>query len=210
MNAPSLIPVVALSEFELNTRFENARSHIEPIMEEFKLEVDRLDGSSIENDKFMEMLYKYVDKVMEHISPLSVCQSGCSNCCKLNVSVSIMEAEYIESKTGHKYNRKAREFTQQRRGENSGKLLSNCPFLNVNTRTCSIYEYRPLSCRMFLTFDSADHCKTVNSTHKIFSTESSPAFTQVLISLLKSVNKQQRLRFNISEIRELFKKVKQK
>ncbi|PHS22040.1 MAG: hypothetical protein COA84_14260 [Robiginitomaculum sp.] len=102
-------------------------------------------------------IYGLIDKVMEEtVYPYAMCQSGCAHCCKIPVSVSAIEAGYIHQVTGKKL---------------IGKPVDDigyCPFLDLDTAKCSIYEVRPIECRSFASMDSLEGCEDPTIKHMMF------------------------------------------
>jgi len=84
----------------------------------------------------LEQLYTLMDDLYSFFSQYTPCRKGCCYCCYIEVSVSSLEAEYIERKTGIK--RVLNSGIREIRG-------TPCPFLDNGT--CSIYQYRPFVCR---------------------------------------------------------------
>jgi len=101
--------------------------------------------------KLVETLFAYADG---HV----VCKAGCAYCCHLKIEVSRLEAEYIGEKTGVI---PARLVEVVRRDPHAFSEQTPCPFLKKGM--CSIYEYRPLICRMHVSMDVDDYwCRFEN------------------------------------------------
>lgn len=78
----------------------------------------------------------------------SACRKGCSHCCHIGVCVSRQEAKMIALATGNRLN-------EVRTGIHSHIAIgydNPCPFLVEGT--CSIYEHRPIMCRIQLNMDA--------------------------------------------------------
>jgi uncharacterized protein len=84
----------------------------------------------------LDKLYTYMDELYTYVAKFTPCQKGCSFCCYNEVSVSLLEAEYIEKHTGIKrsFNLDIKDFPG-----------TPCPFLKYSA--CSIYKHRPFVCR---------------------------------------------------------------
>lgn len=84
----------------------------------------------------LRMLYDFIDELNEFISKYTPCHKGCDNCCYIQVSISSLEAQYIQLKTGVPYRDKQ---------ISAVKINTPCPFLKDHC--CSIYQHRPYVCR---------------------------------------------------------------
>jgi len=97
--------------------------------------------------KLVEVL-NTADKIFDHASKFAACARGCGHCCYVSVPITEFEAHYIGDKLGLKPN----EVKQNKRSDL--KVFGShtpCPFLHNGE--CSIYEVRPLTCRMHMNFD---------------------------------------------------------
>ena len=97
--------------------------------------------------KLVEVL-NTADKIFDHASKFAACARGCGHCCHVSVPITKFEAHYIGDKLGLKPN----EVNQNKRPDL--KVFGShtpCPFLRNGE--CSIYEVRPLTCRMHMNFD---------------------------------------------------------
>lgn len=95
----------------------------------------------------------------------AACRSGCSHCCNIAVGLSKTEAQQIADEIGRPLNKGAGRVVGsaewQSRAEVDMKFYGvPCTFL-VDGK-CSIYEFRPLACRLQLNMDFDDLlCKLV-------------------------------------------------
>jgi Fe-S-cluster containining protein len=108
----------------------------------------------IENSSLKSKLgkvYKLVDELGEAATPFTACKKGCSACCKMNASISSMEAEQIALYSSKKLNQLKQAIVHDI-GHFSGVA---CPFLIDDT--CSIYTARPYVCRANVTFDTTSY-----------------------------------------------------
>ena len=83
----------------------------------------------------LRRLYDLFDELGEHVADFTSCGAGCADCCRMPVSVSELEIEYIETETGIK-----RSLSPIAR-----EGIGDCPFLKEHR--CSIYHARPFLCR---------------------------------------------------------------
>ncbi len=123
----------------------------------------------------LKEFYHFVQEIMSNVSLLYKdieCKSGCSRCCKFYGSPHVFDSEWenIKDYVEQNMNEKQKKRVQQKLKESvdslkqaiednvsentddnsfgvSSFLLSECPFLYKNM--CSIYEARPLMCRVF-------------------------------------------------------------
>ncbi|HEC0150777.1 TPA: YkgJ family cysteine cluster protein, partial [Escherichia coli] len=53
---------------------------------------------SVKNNPFLEisLIYGFLDTFGEFASTFTVCQKGCSACCKIGVEMTALEASFIE------------------------------------------------------------------------------------------------------------------
>ena len=97
--------------------------------------------------KLQEIL-RTADQIFGYAGKYAACARGCGHCCHVHVPIADFEAAYI----AHHVGIKALPLKQSKhhdRMEYSGE--TPCPFLK--NEECSIYEHRPLTCRMHLNFD---------------------------------------------------------
>lgn len=95
----------------------------------------------------MTIAYNGIDTINNFSGPSFPCKKGCSACCSYDVLITSFEAEYIMLKTSRPINRN-NNYSQNNN--------TTCPFLKDNL--CSIYNYRPMICRMYHTLDSPEKC----------------------------------------------------
>lgn len=89
-------------------------------------------------------LLQLADRVTQAAAPHVACHKGCAQCCRISVVTTEWEARHIGKAIGRaparvRKSRQREELVQQYFGV-------ACPFLAAET--CSIYEHRPLSCRI--------------------------------------------------------------
>ncbi len=118
-----------------------------------------LTASSTTKNPFsdLEKIYSFLDSYGIFVKTFSVCSKGCSACCKNDVFITSLEANYIA--------KKAKISTKKTVKSTSKHSNTPCPFLKNNS--CSIYSYRPFNCRTFFTLDNPKYCNTGDS-HQIY------------------------------------------
>lgn len=93
-------------------------------------------------------LMTYLGNIAE---PYVACKKGCSSCCKMNVTISQIEANLIGEKTGKRVNQLSKSINH-----NSDEFIGiSCMFLKDGL--CSIYDNRPFVCRKHLWFDTSPY-----------------------------------------------------
>ncbi len=99
--------------------------------------------------KKLEELYLLMDDIYAFVGKFTPCHKGCDACCHIEVSISSLEAEYIENKLG---------ISQTRNLSRKSFLGTPCPFLRQSA--CSIYKYRPFACRRNVAlFNNPEWCR---------------------------------------------------
>jgi len=107
-----------------------------------------LNNSAIHPSVQLNAAYEYLDKFSVFVKTFASCGKGCAHCCKIDVHITTLEADYIQRKTGITYDRGHVVTT--------GHFLS-CPFLS-NDEGCGIYHHRPLVCRIYHATGAPDNC----------------------------------------------------
>jgi tetratricopeptide (TPR) repeat protein len=114
-------------------------------------------------------LFKKIAKFYQDLEPYlvqvkgNVCREcSCSECCTFaarggNHAVAEMEFDYIEKyyqKKGYPQGdvEQFKDYLSRRRNEKKELIYSICPFFDEKQYGCSIYEARPLSCRLYGSF----------------------------------------------------------
>ena len=97
--------------------------------------------------RLMEVL-NTADQIFDHAGKFAACARGCGHCCHVSVPITDLEARYM----GEHLNIKPVELKLSVKHELSEYgSHTPCPFLANGE--CSIYEVRPLTCRMHMNFD---------------------------------------------------------
>jgi uncharacterized protein len=88
------------------------------------------------------------DQIFDQAGKFAACARGCGHCCHVSVPITSLEAKFI----GERLNVQQVDLKQSIKHELSEfGSHTPCPFLANGE--CSIYEYRPLTCRMHMNFD---------------------------------------------------------
>lgn len=99
----------------------------------------------------LQKIYSLMAELGKAAEPYVACGKGCSGCCQMNVTVSQLEANFIENETGIKPAR----VTRSVRHPPDEFMGVPCPFLKEGS--CSIYEARPYPCRKHISFDTSSY-----------------------------------------------------
>jgi len=138
-------------KFSLKERIARASSdYPKYLVDAFLLMRKRVEKLS-DPMEVVQGVYDFLDLHGEYVSSFTVCSKGCSHCCKIDVGVSGVEADYISFKTGIP---KSGSTYQTK----VGGFRSPCPFLSSDG-SCGIYEFRPFPCRVFATIDDPGYCE---------------------------------------------------
>ncbi len=88
------------------------------------------------------------DQIFDHAGKFAACARGCGHCCHVSVPITEFEARYM----GDNLNIEPVALKQSIRHDlKEFSTHTPCPFLKNGE--CSIYEVRPLTCRMHMNFD---------------------------------------------------------
>lgn len=96
----------------------------------------------------LAVAYDFVDRFKLFLADKATCSKGCSHCCHMDVQITSIEAEMISLPL--------RIPMQAGRAITTGHT-SPCPFLS-DAGACSVYELRPMACRMFHAFSNPKNC----------------------------------------------------
>lgn len=124
-------------------------------------ELPSLDGATPQ--KLVSLIYKTADFYYQKVIAKSAyCKRGCSWCCRVPVTVSAVEVQYIRDMLGIEANHLLKG--QHKELEPDGTA---CPFLKNGE--CSIYEARPYNCRVFASMDDPSNCIDPSNSHLVVS-----------------------------------------
>jgi Fe-S-cluster containining protein len=135
-------------EEQLEIAQENARRNFEQITSRIPPRLAQKEEALLE--KFskrrgnpltkLRALYEFMDELYAFINQFTPCKKGCDFCCKYEVSISELEARYIE------------DVAKIKRLKSLLPKLdfhgTPCPFLKGGA--CSIYKCRPFVCRRYV------------------------------------------------------------
>jgi len=95
------------------------------------------------------VLRRVADMFARAIAPYAACKERCSHCCHIPVSIAPTEAKLIGSNIGRPVASPALAFTPD--ATIAVGYSNPCPFLKDGA--CSIYEHRPIICRVHWNLD---------------------------------------------------------
>ncbi|MBT3066734.1 YkgJ family cysteine cluster protein [Rhodoferax sp. U11-2br] len=94
-------------------------------------------------------IYTLMTDLSHAVKPYVACGKGCSDCCKMNVSISDIEADRL-SMVSRKPMAVVKQPVRHSLEDFSGVP---CPFLVKDA--CSVYDARPYACRAHYSFDTS-------------------------------------------------------
>jgi Fe-S-cluster containining protein len=100
----------------------------------------------------LELVYAFITKVNEQITPYTSCRSGCSHCCRIGVQITSLEAAFIAVKV------KLPISLGTPFRDHTGEA---CVFLRDNGE-CGIYTFRPIICRTYHSLSEAELCSDLD------------------------------------------------
>ena len=157
-------------EYEQNLpaeKFNDLLKFVANIIENTKENLENLPEGRIRAETF----HQWVDAEVERASHTPVsCKKGCATCCHYEVEITGEEALLLADlvQQGHKID-SARLQDQARRSRQDstwklGTFLENrCVFLGED-QACTIYSFRPTTCRRMAVTTPAEHCADFSKT----------------------------------------------
>lgn len=129
---------------------EHIKSLSLKIPEDFSADSIELTKKSMNSKKGSEKIFwlqKAGSAYTEKISHITACNSGCSSCCSKNILISRTEAAYIANATN--------SFMKKKPVDRDLEDFNGIPccFVEKETGACSIYESRPVICRVYVNMD---------------------------------------------------------
>lgn len=145
----------------MNDDYEVAKSVAEKNLDRIKMQMPpglarteeriykRLSVSKESSLQKLGKLYILMDDLYAFVGKFTPCHKGCNYCCYINISISSLEAEYIEDNL---------RISQIRNLDKKDFRGTPCPFLDKGA--CSVYKYRPFVCRRHVAlFDNPKWCQ---------------------------------------------------
>ena len=127
-------------------------------------EIPKLDERTPK--EVVALIYKTVDYYYQKVvAKEAYCKRGCSWCCRVPVTVTAVEMQYIHDTLGIDAHHLKKG--EEKELEPDG---TPCPFLKNGE--CSIYDSRPFNCRVFASMDDPSNCIDPSNQHLVVSWES--------------------------------------
>jgi Fe-S-cluster containining protein len=99
----------------------------------------------------LQAIYHYLDEFRPYLDQFITCGGkGCSHCCRMDVQLTTLEAEYLAISAKVPINHAPRALTTGH--------TDACPFLD-GEGACGVYEVRPLVCRLYHAAGDPDDCQ---------------------------------------------------
>ena len=157
-----------------------------PIPDELVADMKELIATKINSHDLnlfekLEAVYAFTDRFNAFVATFAVCQKGCNHCCRIDVQVSRLEAEYITVKGGPQLD--------QGEARTMGHKTA-CPFVGSDG-SCTVYKTRPFNCRTFHTLDDHKYCVDGDEDHQVYGASGlgyGVSIYQMLASWLKDVH----------------------
>jgi len=174
------------------------------VLQKHTLLLQELEDKSSSRFEKLEKIYAFITfHNTKLFQSKSVCAAGCSHCCRINVDMTEIEASYIAEKTNYQ----VKENIESLSSERIDTKDEYCPFLNQETHSCTIYEFRPAVCRMYNVFESAELCRTKEQQYQITLTTSpliQDLYIKECIVNLSENRELQKSRAGLRDIRQWF------
>lgn len=102
--------------------------------------------ADVTHKKRLKMLRALADRINSAVSKEAACRRGCDACCKIQVEMTSWEAKVIAEELGIQLKQPAAPLEGHSRERSLALLGKPCGFLRNGD--CSIYESRPIACRL--------------------------------------------------------------
>jgi uncharacterized protein len=132
--------------------------------------------------EFLKLVDSEIDKIEQNVNIRPTCAKGCAHCCYFPIITTKLEAKLIKAYIDglpakeredivnhlHVYFQRNQtilskvctlDFTKDARFKE--KYIAKqvpCPFLDLRTNTCKVYEVRPIPCRTYLNYGNPRVC----------------------------------------------------
>jgi Fe-S-cluster containining protein len=145
MTARTLKETQAFADKQLDAFFESVTPELKAHVTSLPKRITQISARPV--IRLKEVL-NTADQIFDQAGKFAACARGCGHCCHVSVPITQFEARYMGENLGIT----PVELKQSVKHELSEYgSHTPCPFLANGE--CSIYEYRPLTCRMHMNFD---------------------------------------------------------
>ncbi len=135
-------------------------------------------------------LIQYADQVHQKIEPFTPCAAGCDACCHMPAFIFEFEAKRMAAASGRRMAQLPVRDHQQVMLNGSRYVQVACPFLQDHR--CSIYEQRPLVCRVHHSLAATEEpCRKVSMGGLVPPPMLDPDYAEVPFYLLMNATRPQ-------------------
>lgn len=157
------------------------------------LEVNRLNAKPLVK---LARIRQSAETLFSYANEFVACKKGCNFCCHQSIQISSLEASYIASNTGVRPVALTAPIYRDPLGF-SGK--TPCPFLKQGE--CSIYEFRPLICRIHVSLDVDEYWCRFENWHQPGAGVPKPTFRSIADAFSQLNEKSKSV---VADIRDFF------
>lgn len=163
-----MIPIVVEDERTAEANMEIVSEKMRPHFPEWARRLNAMVSSPEPIRVRLRLLRDLADEITEHAREYSPCRKGCNHCCHMATMVSEPEAAMIGALI-HKSPKKPKQWADFRDKDaiadaflGAGKA---CSFLDNGV--CSIYEHRPLACRVHMSMGASSAACEMDQTRTL-------------------------------------------
>lgn len=122
----------------------------------FEAAFNRVIGLNVSQRAKMERFLDVASDLSQAVRPFTACKSGCSHCCNIAATITGTEAQIIGKAIG----RKPKKLVDGVDYEETRDKWFGVPCTFLKRGRCSIYEVRPLACRLHVSLaDNPSFCE---------------------------------------------------
>ena len=151
-----MIPIVVEDERTAQANIESVNAALRPHFPEWSRRLNAMVSSREPVRVRLRLLRDLADEITEYARDYSPCRKGCNHCCHMATMVSEPEAAMIGALI-RKSPKKPKQWADFRdKDAIAATFLGTrkaCTFLDNGV--CSIYEHRPLACRMHVSMGAS-------------------------------------------------------
>lgn len=148
IESPEVKERLAVYKANAERNMDAINKRLAPNMPRFNARARAIQDSPRSAVSRIESLWGLADEMMAFNGPNAACKRGCAHCCHIAVAVTEPEARLIGKRIG----RTPREVEHRNSFRDFDYGYHNpCSFLRNGQ--CSIYEHRPLTCRVHVSLD---------------------------------------------------------